>query len=59
MRAIAYTALFLIVLDVAGKSTVLGSAISQPSDRAAIVQQINQFLGDPNQTELSARADDR
>ncbi|BCX11779.1 MAG: hypothetical protein KatS3mg067_0717 [Thermosynechococcus sp.] len=48
-----------VVLEVAGKSILLGNTASQRGDRAAVVQQINQFLRNPNQTELSARVDDR
>lgn len=51
--------LYRVVLEVAGSSTILGTASSQASSRAAMVQQINQFLANPNQTELSARVDDR
>lgn len=51
--------MYRVVLEVAGNSIILGTTSSQASSRAAIVQQINQFLANPNQTELSARVDDR
>lgn len=51
--------MYRVVLEVAGNSTILGVASSEPGDRAAMVQQINQFLANPNQTQLSARVDDR
>ncbi|BAY52415.1 hypothetical protein NIES2134_125160 [Thermostichus vulcanus NIES-2134] len=51
--------MYRVVLEVSGNSIVFGSAASPPGDRAAMVQQMNQFLGNPNQTQLSARVDDR
>ncbi|QLL29329.1 hypothetical protein D3A95_09130 [Thermosynechococcus sichuanensis E542] len=51
--------MYRVVLEVAGNSIILGTASSQASRPAAIVQQINQFLANPNQTELSAHVEDR
>lgn len=51
--------LYRIVLEAEGHSTTLDIASSDVSDRAAVVQQVNQFLANPNQTQLSARVDDR
>ncbi|MFN3678825.1 hypothetical protein [Thermosynechococcus sp.] len=51
--------LYRVLLEVEGNSIRLGSSSSNPSDRAVMVQQINEFLAHPNQTELSVRVDDR
>lgn len=51
--------MYRVVLEVAGQSITLGYASSVVGNRAAIVEQINQFRANPNQTQLSARLDDR
>ncbi len=50
--------MYRVVLEVAGQSITLGYASSNVGNRAAIVEQINQFRANPNQTQLSARLDD-
>ncbi|WP_298616320.1 hypothetical protein [uncultured Thermosynechococcus sp.] len=47
--------MYRVVLEVAGQSIRLGNASSDVGNRAAIVEQINQFRANPNQTQLSAR----
>ncbi|URR34842.1 hypothetical protein NBE99_09340 [Thermosynechococcus sp. HN-54] len=51
--------MYRIVLEGVADSIPLGIASSDAGDRATIVEQINQFLANPNQMQLSARVDDR